>query len=96
MAQEIADTVVRREPIDLAPYQTELERMRKEYGARICALITEPYLGGGGSFHPQKEYIQLLARFCRDNDIPIVVFDVSTPGNVRCVLEGQRVGTLVT
>jgi uridylate kinase len=34
--------------------------------------------------------------FCRDNDIPIVVFDVSTPGNVRCVLEGQRVGTLVT
>jgi uridylate kinase len=34
--------------------------------------------------------------FCRDKNIPIVVFDVSTPGNVRSVLEGQRVGTLVT
>jgi len=34
--------------------------------------------------------------FCRDNDIPIVVFDVSTPGNVRSVLEGHPVGTLVT
>ena len=33
--------------------------------------------------------------FCRDKNIPIVVFDVSTPGNVRSVLEGQRVGTLV-
>ena len=33
--------------------------------------------------------------FCRDNAIPIVVFDVSTPGNIRSVLEGQPVGTLV-
>lgn len=33
--------------------------------------------------------------FCRDNDIPIVVFDISTPGNVKSVLEGQRIGTLV-
>ena len=27
--------------------------------------------------------------FCRDNRIPIVVFDVSTPGNIRSVLEGR-------
>ena len=33
--------------------------------------------------------------FCRDNKIPIVVFDVSTPGNIRSVLEGQAIGTLV-
>jgi uridylate kinase len=33
--------------------------------------------------------------FCRDNRIPIVVFDVLTPGNVRSILEGHRVGTLV-
>ncbi|MFZ1489480.1 MAG: UMP kinase [Ilumatobacteraceae bacterium] len=33
--------------------------------------------------------------FCRDHKIPIVVFDVSKPGNIRSVLEGQRVGTLV-
>ena len=33
--------------------------------------------------------------FCRDNKIPIVVFDVSTPGNIRSVLEGHAIGTLV-
>jgi uridylate kinase len=33
--------------------------------------------------------------FCRDNDLPIVVFDVSKPGNVRSVLDGERIGTLV-
>jgi uridylate kinase len=34
--------------------------------------------------------------FCRDNKIPIVVFDLSVRGNVRSLLEGNRVGTLVT
>ena len=33
--------------------------------------------------------------FCMDNEIPIVVFDVLAKGNVRSVLEGRRVGTLV-
>jgi uridylate kinase len=33
--------------------------------------------------------------FCMDNGIPIVVFDVLAKGNVRSVLEGRRVGTLV-
>jgi len=33
--------------------------------------------------------------FCMDNGIPIVVFDVLAKGNVRSLLEGQRVGTLV-
>ena len=33
--------------------------------------------------------------FCRDNRIPIVVFDISTRGNVRSLLQGKRVGTLV-
>jgi len=33
--------------------------------------------------------------FCMDNGIPIVVFDVLVKGNVRSVLEGRRVGTLV-
>ena len=59
----------RKQPIDLAPYRAELEALRSEFGDRLCCLITEPYLGGGGSYHPQKEYHQMLERFCRDNDI---------------------------
>src|SRR5262245_27962198 len=50
----------RRQPLDLAPYENELAALAAELGSRICCLVTEPYLGGGGSYHPQKEYLQLL------------------------------------
>jgi uridylate kinase len=33
--------------------------------------------------------------FCRDNRIPIVVFDMSVPGSLRSILLGERVGTIV-
>jgi uridylate kinase len=33
--------------------------------------------------------------FCRENNIPIVVFDMSKPGNLAAILEGARVGTIV-
>jgi len=66
----------RRQPIDLAPYIADLVACRKEFGDRIACLITEPYLGGGGSYHPQKEYLQLLERFCRDNDIVFILDEV--------------------
>ncbi|NOX31323.1 MAG: UMP kinase [Actinobacteria bacterium] len=32
---------------------------------------------------------------CKDNNTPIVVFDVMTPGNLRAVVSGEQVGTLV-
>ncbi len=59
----------RRQPLDLAPYRAELEALKKEFGDRLCVLVTEPYLGGGGSYHPQKEYMQMLAEFCHENDL---------------------------
>jgi uridylate kinase len=34
--------------------------------------------------------------FCRDNKIPIVVFDMSEPGSLRAILEGGKVGTMIT
>jgi uridylate kinase len=33
--------------------------------------------------------------FCRDNQIPIVVFDLLKAGNLRSILEGKPIGTLV-
>ena len=33
--------------------------------------------------------------FCMDNKIPIVVFNLLEKGNVRKILEGQKIGTLV-
>jgi uridylate kinase len=32
---------------------------------------------------------------CRENNLPIIVFDMNTPGNLRKVLEGEQIGTLV-
>jgi uridylate kinase len=32
---------------------------------------------------------------CRENNIPILVFDMNKPGNLRKVLEGENVGTLI-
>ena len=34
--------------------------------------------------------------FCKDNHLPILVFDVMTPGNVRRALAGDPIGTLVS
>jgi uridylate kinase len=34
--------------------------------------------------------------FCRDHKIPIVVFDMSKPGSLRGILEGERVGTIIS
>jgi uridylate kinase len=33
---------------------------------------------------------------CMDNQLPIMVFNMSVPGNIRRVLHGERVGTLVS
>jgi len=33
--------------------------------------------------------------FCRDNKLPIVVFDVLKPGNIHRVLVGEQIGTVV-
>jgi 4-aminobutyrate aminotransferase-like enzyme len=68
----------RREPIDLTPYQEELKRAHATHGDRISALITEPYLGGGGSYHPQVEYLQLLQQFCREHDVLFILDEVQS------------------
>jgi len=33
---------------------------------------------------------------CMDNDLPIIVFDLTSPGNIRKILEGDPIGTLVS
>lgn len=32
---------------------------------------------------------------CKENDLPIIVFDMDTPGNLKKVLDGEQVGTIV-
>lgn len=32
---------------------------------------------------------------CKENNLPIIVFDMDTPGNLKQVVEGEQVGTIV-
>jgi uridylate kinase len=34
--------------------------------------------------------------FCRDNGLPVLVFDLMTPGNIHLALTGERIGTLIS
>jgi len=68
----------RRQPLDLAPFERELDALWQEFGSRICCLATEPYLGGGGSYHPQPEYLQLLQTFCREHDIVFLLDEIQS------------------
>eukprot|EP01034_Spumella_vulgaris_P045904 gene45904-57220_t len=32
---------------------------------------------------------------CKENKLPIIVFDINTPGNLLRIVQGEKVGTLV-
>ena len=34
--------------------------------------------------------------FCMDNNLPIIVFSLDTPGNLERIVLGEQVGTLVS
>lgn len=75
---ECHDVSMRDAPFDPAPYLKELDALLHQFGHRLTALVTEPYLGGGGSYHPPKAYLQQLQRFCRDNDIVFILDEVQS------------------
>jgi 4-aminobutyrate aminotransferase-like enzyme len=73
---ECADVSLRDKPFDPAPYRRELEDLHHQFGRHLSVLITEPYLGGGGSYHPPKEYLQTLQQFCREHDLVFILDEV--------------------
>ena len=76
--KECADVSMRGQPFDPAPYLQELEALRQQFGLRLSVLITEPYLGGGGSYHPPAAYLQMLQDFCRKHDIVYILDEVQS------------------
>ena len=75
---ECADVSDRGRPFDPAPYRRELDALLHQLGRRLTALITEPYLGGGGSYHPPAAYLQTLQSFCRENDLIFILDEVQS------------------
>lgn len=72
---ECRDLSLRDAPFDPAPYRAELEAIKAE-GRGIACLITEPYLGGGGSYHPPAAYLRMLQDFCRSNDVTFILDEI--------------------
>ena len=33
---------------------------------------------------------------CKDNNLPMIIFNMNQPGNIRRVIQGEKVGSLVT
>ena len=33
---------------------------------------------------------------CKDNNMPMIIFNMNVAGNIRRVIEGQKIGSLVT
>jgi 4-aminobutyrate aminotransferase-like enzyme len=74
--RECMDLTHRADQFDPAPYRKELDELRKQFGRKLGVLITEPYLGGGGSFHPPKAYLQMVQQFCREMDIVFILDEI--------------------
>ena len=75
---ECRDVTTRADAFDFAPYRKELEALWHQFGAKLGTLITEPYLGGGGSYHPPKAYLQGLQQFCQEHDIVFIIDEVQS------------------
>ena len=75
---ECQDVSLRDDTFSVTHYQSELEVLYAQYGQQIGTLITEPYLGGGGSYHPHAVYLQCLQDFCRKHDITFILDEVQS------------------
>lgn len=90
---ECEDVTLRDQPFDPTKYCEELHALKRQFGRRIGVLITEPYLGGGGSYHPPHAYLKLLEQFCRDEDIVFVLDEVqSNFGRTGSLFAFERYG----
>jgi 4-aminobutyrate aminotransferase-like enzyme len=76
--KECEDLSLRDSTFDAAPFQRELDALWRECGEKLGALITEPYLGAAGSYHPPKAYLQLLQSFCRTHDLLFILDEVQS------------------
>ena len=67
----------------------------------------DPMLKPGASRFERISYLQVLEQglqvmdataisLCMDNRLPIVVFNLKTPGNIRRAIVGEPIGSLVT
>lgn len=91
--KECSDVSQRGQPFDPLPYRRELDQLWSREGSALGCLITEPYLGAAGSFHPPAAYLRLLQEFCREHDLLFILDEVqSNFGRTRCLFAYEAYG----
>jgi uridylate kinase len=77
-------------------------------GTKVDGIYTaDPMLQPTATKYERISYLKVLEQrlkvmdataisLCMDNKLPIVVFNLRTPGNLRRVITGEAVGTTVT
>jgi uridylate kinase len=77
-------------------------------GTKVDGIYTaDPMVDPAATKYPSISYLQVLERqlkvmdataisLCMDNKLPIVVFNLREPGNVRRVVVGEPIGTTVS
>lgn len=63
---------------DEAFVSAELDALHAEFPGKIALLITEPYLGAAGSYHPPEWYLATLQRWCNAHDVPFLLDEVQS------------------
>jgi uridylate kinase len=87
--------------------EIEAQAILKGTHSGVDGIYTaDPKLDPSATRYEEISYIDVINKglkamdataitFCMEKNLPIVVFDLSVPGNIRSLLEGRRVGTLV-
>ena len=81
--------------------------LKGTHGGVDGVYTADPKLDPAATRYEQVTYLEVIANdlkvmdataiaFCRDNKIPIVVFDMSSQDALRAILTGGRVGTIVS
>ena len=77
-------------------------------GTKVDGVYTaDPMLDPNATKYSEISYLKVLEQglkvmdataisLCMDNKLPIIVFNLKTPGNIRRVIMGESVGTTVT
>ena len=51
----------------------QLNCLREEYPNQIAMLVTEPYLGAKGSYHPPDWYLRTINDWCNDHQVIFIL-----------------------
>jgi uridylate kinase len=77
-------------------------------GTKVDGIYdADPMLTPGATRFDRISYLQVLEQglkvmdataisLCMDNRLPIVVFNLRTPGNIKRAISGEPIGSLVT